>query len=227
MYFPNPYRIFIETIVRGGPLIMLVIFGVALVAWYIGFSKLLFFTRFNKARKEFLRSVNSLIKGNSPERITTGYEAYDMLLARLVDCAKKKCILSDKSFKQLFREFLIASVPDLTGGFSTMNTWISAAPLLGLFGTVTGMIKTFQVITSFGVGNPALTAEGISIALRTTQAGLTVAFPAMLLHNYLFNRKNLIVGNVLKDGEDLMTSLKSFPSSPPAAQPEKENKSDV
>ena len=68
-----------------------------------------------------------------------------------------------------------------------MVAFITVAPL-GLLGTVVRMIQTFDVITTFGVGNPALTAEGISVALLTTEAGLIAAFPG-LLHNFINNRK--------------------------------------
>ncbi|MDR0516175.1 MAG: MotA/TolQ/ExbB proton channel family protein [Fibromonadaceae bacterium] len=59
------------------------------------------------------------------------------------------------------------------------------APLLGLLGTVTGMVQTFKIITIYGNQNPALMADGISEALITTQSGLIVAFPIMLLNNRL------------------------------------------
>lgn len=61
----------------------------------------------------------------------------------------------------------------------------SAAPLLGLLGTVTGMIHTFQVITQHGVGDAKILAGGISEALITTEAGLCVAIPALMLHAFL------------------------------------------
>lgn len=61
----------------------------------------------------------------------------------------------------------------------------SVAPLLGLLGTVTGMIETFDMITEFGTGDPKLLSEGISIALVTTELGLIVAIPALLLDSLL------------------------------------------
>ena len=60
-----------------------------------------------------------------------------------------------------------------------------AAPLMGLLGTVTGMINTFQAITLFGTGDPKLMAGGISEALVTTMLGLVVAIPLVLLHSLL------------------------------------------
>jgi len=61
----------------------------------------------------------------------------------------------------------------------------AVAPLLGLLGTVTGMIATFDVITEFGTSDPKLLSGGIAIALTTTQLGLMVAIPFLLLGNML------------------------------------------
>ncbi len=67
------------------------------------------------------------------------------------------------------------------------------APLMGLLGTITGMIKTFQVITLFGAGDPKLMAGGISEALITTEIGLCVAIPLVLLHSWLSSMSKQVV----------------------------------
>ena len=67
--------------------------------------------------------------------------------------------------------------PRLERGLSTLRVLTVVAPLLGLLGTVTGMIETFQMITLFGAGDPRIMAGGISEALVTTMLGLTVAIP--------------------------------------------------
>ncbi len=78
-------------------------------------------------------------------------------------------------------------------GLSTLKVLASIAPLLGLLGTVTGMISTFQSITLFGTGDPKLMAGGISQALVTTVLGLTSAIPLILIYNYLSTKaRNLI-----------------------------------
>ncbi|MFP4163701.1 MAG: MotA/TolQ/ExbB proton channel family protein [Chitinispirillaceae bacterium] len=193
-------RIFLSSFDRGG-VIMWVIFAVSLVAWYIGVGKLIALHRFRKQRKKFLKSVELALKGEDGK--PTGNENYDILLKQI------KAIINGKitGCKGVLREFLAGSIPHLNRGFSSMSAWISVAPLLGLLGTVAGMIQTFRVITDFGVGNPGLTAEGISVALLTTQAGLTVAFPAMIFHNYLANRKNGLVDLMFKDCEQIITRV--------------------
>jgi len=83
-------------------------------------------------------------------------------------------------------------MPGLASHLNTLAVIAAVAPLLGLLGTVTGMISLFEVITRFGTGDPKLLAGGISEALITTEVGLIVAIPILLIHNYLRNRKNRI-----------------------------------
>jgi biopolymer transport protein ExbB len=72
----------------------------------------------------------------------------------------------------------------------------AVAPLLGLLGTVTGMISTFHVITLYGTSDPRLMAGGISEALVTTMLGLAVAIPVMLIHAFLRRRIEHVVGDM-------------------------------
>ncbi len=79
-------------------------------------------------------------------------------------------------------------VAELERYINTLGTIASVTPLLGLLGTVIGMIEVFGVIMEAGVGNPGVLAGGISKALITTAAGLSVAIPALMFHRY-FNGK--------------------------------------
>lgn len=71
---------------------------------------------------------------------------------------------------------------------NVLGTIASVTPLLGLLGTVVGMIKVFTVITTQGVGDPSVLSEGISEALLTTAAGLSVAIPSLMFHRYFSGR---------------------------------------
>lgn len=71
---------------------------------------------------------------------------------------------------------------------NTLGTIAAIAPLLGLLGTVIGMIKVFAVITVQGIGDPGVLASGISEALITTAAGLTVAIPSLIFYRYFRGR---------------------------------------
>ena len=79
-------------------------------------------------------------------------------------------------------------VHDLERFLNTLGTIAGVSPLLGLLGTVVGMIKVFSAIVSHGVGDPSVLADGIGQALITTAAGLTVAIPAFFFYRYFRGR---------------------------------------
>ncbi|KMQ49809.1 MotA/TolQ/ExbB proton channel family protein [Chitinispirillum alkaliphilum] len=114
------------------------------------------------------------------------------VLARILNTclhhSKWKRPVAEKAVKEL----LLDEVPALDKHLDTLAVLAAAAPLLGLLGTVTGMISMFESITTFGTGDPQLLAGGISEALVTTKAGLAIAIPILLIHNFLRNRKNHI-----------------------------------
>jgi len=76
---------------------------------------------------------------------------------------------------------------------NTLGTIASISPLLGLLGTVIGMIKVFAVITTHGVGDASILAEGISEALLTTAAGLSVAIPTLMFHRFFRGKVDELV----------------------------------
>ncbi len=94
-------------------------------------------------------------------------------------------------------EAALKEMPDLTKGLLFIKVVAAVAPLMGLLGTVTGMIKTFQVITLYGAGDPKMMAGGISQALMTTVLGLVVAIPMVLLHTVVSGQSRKIV-NILQ-----------------------------
>jgi biopolymer transport protein ExbB len=83
----------------------------------------------------------------------------------------------------------------------------AVAPLLGLLGTVTGMINTFQTITLYGTGDPRMMSGGISEALITTQLGLAVAVPIMILHHILERRVDALMGDMEEKGTSFTVAL--------------------
>lgn len=90
-------------------------------------------------------------------------------------------------------EAVLRELPALEHGQTLIKLFAGIAPLLGLLGTVTGMIATFQAITNFGTGDPKLMAAGISQALVTTVLGLLAAIPLLLAHNWVSSRSKSLV----------------------------------
>jgi biopolymer transport protein ExbB len=92
---------------------------------------------------------------------------------------------------------------------NTLGTIASVSPLLGLLGTVFGMIEVFNQIVLQGSGNPGALAGGISVALITTAAGLCVAIPAMLSHRFFLRRVDTLVVTMEQEALKLVDALHS------------------
>ncbi|HKJ74783.1 MAG TPA: MotA/TolQ/ExbB proton channel family protein, partial [Alphaproteobacteria bacterium] len=90
-------------------------------------------------------------------------------------------------------EAILKELPSLERFLSTLKLIAAVAPLLGLLGTVTGMISTFQSIVLFGTGDPKMMASGIAEALVTTMEGLWIAIPTVLLHSFVSSRSQSVV----------------------------------
>lgn len=130
------------------------------------------------------RQVQRQIK--SPARITNNP------LGRILDeyASHKERDLETLELKM--GEAVMREVPKINRGLSFLKIIAAVAPLMGLLGTVTGMIITFQSIVLYGTGDPKLMAGGISQALVTTVLGLTVAIPTLLMHNLVQTRAKSI-----------------------------------
>ncbi|RLB10249.1 MAG: biopolymer transporter ExbB, partial [Deltaproteobacteria bacterium] len=101
-----------------------------------------------------------------------------------------------ETLESVMQESILKELPRLERFLPALNTLAAIAPLLGLLGTVTGMISTFHVITLYGTGDPRMMSGGISEALVTTELGLAVAIPVMLMHAFLRRRVEHIVGDM-------------------------------
>ena len=100
-------------------------------------------------------------------------------------------------------------VHELERFLNALGTIASISPLMGLLGTVFGMIRTFSSITTQGIGNPAILAGGISEALITTAAGLTVAIPAVIGYRHLRGRVDSLVVEMEKEAIKLVQAVEA------------------
>ena len=161
----------------GYAIISLGIVGLLIAIWrFIGLS-----AASNKVRAQLKR--DSASTDNPLGRVLAAYESN-----RQADTETIELKLSEAALKEM---------PALTKGLLFIKVISVVAPLMGLLGTVTGMIQTFQVITLYGAGDPKLMAGGISQALMTTVLGLVVAIPMVLLHTIVSGQSRKIV-NILQ-----------------------------
>ena len=131
------------------------------------------------------RKVTAQLKSGTPNS--------DNPLGRVLQVAEQNKLANVETLELKLGEAVFRETPRLTRTLLFIKIIGVVAPLLGLLGTVTGMIVTFQAITLFGTGDPKLMAGGISQALVTTVLGLTVAIPVVLLHTLVSGRSKRIL----------------------------------
>jgi biopolymer transport protein ExbB len=110
-------------------------------------------------------------------------------------------------------EAILAETPRVERSLTILGMLAAIAPLLGLLGTVSGMIAMFQVLSAHGTGNPKLLSGGISEALITTQLGLLVAVPVLFAHALLVRRAERTLTRI----EEQATALASMHAQPAQA----------
>lgn len=131
-------------------------------------------------------------------QLKSGSASADNPLGRVLKVAADNPGLDPESLELKLHEAVLKERPEIESGLNLLKIISMVAPLLGLLGTVTGMIITFQMITLFGAGDPKAMAGGISQALITTVLGLVVAIPTVLMHT-LVNGKAQRILHVLEE----------------------------
>lgn len=114
-------------------------------------------------------------------------------LGRVLKVAEDNPGIDTESLELKLEEAVLKERPPIEAGLTLLKIISMVAPLMGLLGTVVGMIQTFQAITIFGAGDPRTMASGISSALMTTVLGLIVAIPSVLLHTWLNGKAKRII----------------------------------
>ena len=131
-------------------------------------------------------------------------QAGDNPLGRVLVVYNKEQNQTVEALELRLLEAVVDEQTHLEKGLSMLKLLAALAPMLGLLGTVTGMIETFQVITQFGNGDPKVMAGGISMALVTTVLGLVAAMPLLLAHNILSTQAENIRNILEKQGIGLV-----------------------
>jgi biopolymer transport protein ExbB len=117
------------------------------------------------------------------------------LMARVIET----CLTSTDSrdhAEQAVRKLIMQEVPVFNRGINTVAVIAGASPLLGLLGTISGMISLFAAVTFYGTGDPKFLAGGISEALITALTGLAIAICSLFLHELLRSRKERLLSDV-------------------------------
>ncbi|MBF0588854.1 MAG: MotA/TolQ/ExbB proton channel family protein [Magnetococcales bacterium] len=139
------------------------------------------------------------------ERCRASGSAYAQIVASVLQNVGERRGVIKEAVQEVGREEVVHMEQYLT----FLGTIALIAPLLGLLGTVLGMIKVFTVISGQGVGDPAVLASGISEALMTTAAGLSVAIPSLILHRHFERRVDQFAVELEQSALRIVENIKS------------------
>jgi biopolymer transport protein ExbB len=177
----------LEIFYKGGPL-MYPILLCSMIAWAIFFDRLWSYHKIQKQLQSLTIDVERLYRSDRLDEALELCQKRQTPLSRLFLAALRQAGSSRGHIKTMVEEVSGREVASLERYLGLLGTIATITPLLGLLGTVLGMIRAFTVIATEGVGTPATLGGGISEALITTAAGLSVAVPVILLHKYLSSR---------------------------------------
>jgi biopolymer transport protein ExbB len=136
--------------------------------------------------------VDLVTKGEKEEAFRRA-EALGIPFSPVLKEGIEHSMVEKEHLEEIMHERILFQIPYLEKGLSLLAVGAAASPLLGLLGTVTGMMHTFNLVTIFGTGKTDLLSGGIFEALITTKYGLIVAIPALLAHAFLSRRVKVII----------------------------------
>ncbi len=161
--------------------------------------------------EELIKLLKSHLLANQIEKARLVCNRSDSVVSRVLSAGLDKLWDGETVMEQTMVDAARKEIPRMEKHISSLGTIASVSPLLGLLGTVTGMIKVFDVISTKGVGivqSQAL-AGGISEALITTATGLSVAIPALVAYHYFSHRINTVTDEIDIRTSDLLSFIRS------------------
>jgi biopolymer transport protein ExbB len=176
-----------QFVMKGGYL-MYPIMICSILTLAILFERLFALRRSRIIPEKFIIEVSDLVRQQRMEDALTQCRLNNSSIARVLLAGISRHNKARHQVKEAIEDVGRLEAANLERFLTILGTIAGIAPLLGLLGTVTGMIKAFSVISQAGIGNPQMLAGGISEALITTAAGLTVAIPAFVFYKLLRSR---------------------------------------
>ncbi len=185
-----------EMVPKGGLLIWPILFILGIGLLIVG-ERIIFLTRRRLNPDSLINRIEFLAADNQWQACAKACAAHEgkpvaRVLKAGIDCGH----MAREEMENALQEAILREIPSMERFLSTLGMLAAIAPLLGLLGTVTGMINTFHVITLHGTGDPRLMSGGISEALVTTMLGLAVAIPLMLAQTLLNRSVDKIIGQM-------------------------------
>ncbi len=200
---------FSEQVRRGGPIAIIIlvlgVFSLVIVA-----ERFLFLRRIDVDVDKDMSVVEKFLREGMLDKAKSFLSRKNVPVYRVLLSCLESLHLSKDGFEEEVERAMSEEVPKIERFLSTLSVIAAVSPLLGLLGTVTGMIKTFHVITLFGSRDPRMMAGGISEALITTEFGLMVAIPVLFFHNLLSRKVEAILDRMEKAANRFVDILSEF-----------------
>ena len=193
---------------RSGGVLVIPILLVGLVALALTLERLVFLGRVRHNTDDLMTRVTDQVSRGDFDGALQTTEPHRnrptgrVLMAGLVHRGETREVI-----ESALSEAILKQTPRLERFLGALKVSAAVAPLLGLLGTVTGMINTFQVITTHGTGDARLMAGGISEAMITTQVGLAVAIPVMMIAAFLGRRAHMLSQDMEEKGLALLGAM--------------------
>jgi len=198
----------LELFLKGG-FLMYPIALCSIVALGIFFERIFFLRRKRVIPRDFLIEVEDLIVRRKLPEAVTRCKQDNSSIANIVRVAIENYGKRREVIKERIEEVGRREAASLESYINVIGSIAGISPLLGLLGTVSGMIKSFNIISMQGVADPGSLAGGISEALLTTAAGLVVAIPALVMYRYLMNKADALILEMEEDSVGLLDLLKT------------------
>jgi biopolymer transport protein ExbB len=197
-----------QLFIKGGP-VMLLLFLCSFVGVYVIIQKYLYL-KVNQIDDDYYldKIKNKLITVGKAESIRQLKLERKLMLRVLAGAIK----LSDGSSDEIqngIKEVTYLELPKLEKNMNILSSIITVAPLLGLLGTVIGLMKIFNVISGGNLGDPTMLSAGIAQALITTVTGLAIAIPFIFLYQYLSHRIEMFILSTEKVVNEILNFCKS------------------
>lgn len=197
---------------KGGPLMVLIILC-SIIALAVALERLWHLRRAKINTEEFMENISETLRRNKIVEAIDKCNAMPGPIAQILKAGILKHDRTRPEIKEAIEDAGLHEVPRLEKNLGALATIAHIAPLLGLLGTVTGMVRAFQIIEqkagAFMPVNPGDLAGGIWEALITTVAGLSVAIPTYVAYNFLVSKVDGFVLEMEKSATDLVNILGS------------------
>jgi biopolymer transport protein ExbB len=184
-----------EKVAKGG-LVMIPLLALGGAMVIVAFIKWIQLTRVRLTTEADLQTVLRHIEAEQPERALAHARSIAGPAGVLLTAAVEHADERKEYIEEILYEKMLGARAQLERGLAFLALCATTGPLMGLLGTVMGMIATFKLISSFGSGDPKTLAAGISEALIATATGMTVAIPSLQFHAFLSRKAKGVLGSM-------------------------------